>query len=222
MGGSHRMPSKAAPSNAGAAQQTSASTSRSLLAALRGQEPEAWQRLVSLYAPLVYHWCRKMELADQDAADIFQEVFQSVARGIATFHKDGPDDTFRGELETGDGRKRRQQMRLHLARGARVARQDRVARHRNGREPALPDGCICDGEGRAGSRLCGERGNRQGEAHRGEPPDGPRVTTDARGWTRIAADFDSIREDAVPSAEICDRLPARGIVLLRRELWSLH
>jgi RNA polymerase sigma-70 factor (ECF subfamily) len=86
-----------------------------LLAALRDEEPAAWQRLVSLYAPLVYYWCRKMDLAEQDAADVFQEVFQAVARRIRSFHKDGADDTFRGWLCTIT----RNKVRDHLRRESR-------------------------------------------------------------------------------------------------------
>jgi RNA polymerase sigma-70 factor (ECF subfamily) len=80
--------------------RSSTSTSRSLLARLNANEPLAWDRLVSLYAPLVWHWCRRMNLPRQDAADVFQEVFQAVATNIRTFHKDRPGDTFRGWLRT--------------------------------------------------------------------------------------------------------------------------
>jgi RNA polymerase sigma-70 factor (ECF subfamily) len=73
-------------------------TSLSLLFRLRENDAAAWDRLVILYAPLVYYWCRKLGLPDQDAADIFQDVFQSVATKIASFHKDQPGDTFRGWL----------------------------------------------------------------------------------------------------------------------------
>jgi RNA polymerase sigma-70 factor (ECF subfamily) len=74
------------------------STSRSLLRRLRDDEPAAWERLTALYAPLVYHWCRRMGLAEQDMPDVFQQVFQSVALHIEAFQKDGPRDTFRGWL----------------------------------------------------------------------------------------------------------------------------
>src|SRR5262245_31788094 len=57
--------------------------------------PAAWERLTSLYAPLVYHWCRGMHLAEQDMPDVFQQVFQSVALHIQGFHSDRPGDTFR-------------------------------------------------------------------------------------------------------------------------------
>ena len=80
--------------------RASTSTSRSLLARLHANEPAAWDRLVSLYAPLVWHWCGKMNLAPQDIADVFQEVFQAVALKIGTFRKDRPGDTFRGWLRT--------------------------------------------------------------------------------------------------------------------------
>lgn len=35
----------------------------------------AWERLVSLYAPLVYHWCRQAGLLAAEAANLGQEVF---------------------------------------------------------------------------------------------------------------------------------------------------
>lgn len=76
------------------------STSRSLLVRLRDDDPEAWDRLVTLYSPLVYHWCGKMSLPEQDMADVFQEVFQSVARNIHVFRKEKSSDTFRGWLRT--------------------------------------------------------------------------------------------------------------------------
>lgn len=75
-------------------------TSLSLLYRLKANEAAAWDRLVLLYAPLVYHWCRKLELPEQDAADIFQDVFQSLASKISTFRKEQPGDTFRGWLRT--------------------------------------------------------------------------------------------------------------------------
>lgn len=76
------------------------STSRSLLARLHTNDPAAWDRLIALYAPLVWSWCRKMNLAHQDMADVFQEVFKSVAAHFQSFHKDQPGDTFRGWLRT--------------------------------------------------------------------------------------------------------------------------
>ena len=73
-------------------------THLSLLLRLKANDAAAWNRLVVLYAPLVYYWCRKLDLPDQDADDVFQDVFQSVAAKIATFRKEQPGDTFRGWL----------------------------------------------------------------------------------------------------------------------------
>jgi RNA polymerase sigma-70 factor (ECF subfamily) len=47
---------------------------------------------------MVLHWCRRRHLQAQDAADIFQEVFQAIATHIATFRKKDDSDTFRGWL----------------------------------------------------------------------------------------------------------------------------
>lgn len=80
--------------------RSSYGTSRSLIDRVRADDTDAWSRLVSLYAPLVAHWCRRWRLAESDAADVFQEVFQSVARHIATFRNDRRHDTFRGWLRT--------------------------------------------------------------------------------------------------------------------------
>lgn len=78
----------------------SSATSRSLLERAKADDAAAWDRLVSLYAPLVFHWCRRWNLQDEDVADIFQEVFQAVVAHIAGFRKEKPGDTFRGWLRT--------------------------------------------------------------------------------------------------------------------------
>ena len=60
----------------------------------------AWDRLSLLYAPLVFHWCRRRGLREADAADIVQDVFQAVATHLQPFRKQEPADTFRGWLRT--------------------------------------------------------------------------------------------------------------------------
>ncbi len=76
------------------------STSQSLLSRLRKDDAQAWDRLVRLYSPLVYYWCRQQRLSDQEIPDVVQEVFRSVATNIERFRKDRPRDTFRGWLRT--------------------------------------------------------------------------------------------------------------------------
>jgi RNA polymerase sigma-70 factor (ECF subfamily) len=85
---------------AGPASQPSTSTSRSLLERVRADDAAAWERLVGLYSPLVYHWCRQYGVQDHDAADVFQEVFQSIATHIGSFRREKPGDTFRGWVRT--------------------------------------------------------------------------------------------------------------------------
>ena len=58
----------------------SAATSLTLLARVKANDAQAWQRLSDIYGPFVYHWCRKSGFQAADAADIVQEVFYSVAR----------------------------------------------------------------------------------------------------------------------------------------------
>jgi RNA polymerase sigma-70 factor (ECF subfamily) len=84
---------------------SSTATSRSLIDRVRTDDPTAWERLVSLYAPLVAYWCRRRGLSDADAADVFQEVFRSVAVHIGDFRSHRAGDTFRGWLRTIAGNK---------------------------------------------------------------------------------------------------------------------
>jgi RNA polymerase sigma-70 factor (ECF subfamily) len=76
------------------------STSQSLLADAKLADPEAWERLVKLYAPLVACWCRRWGVAEQDVTDVLQEVFAAVAGHLDRFRKQQPTDTFRGWLLT--------------------------------------------------------------------------------------------------------------------------
>jgi RNA polymerase sigma-70 factor (ECF subfamily) len=78
--------------------ENTARTPASLLAGIRAGDEGAWHRLVDLYGPLVYYWCRRAGLAPEDVADVAQEVFRSVASGIGTFRKSKPSNSFRGWL----------------------------------------------------------------------------------------------------------------------------
>lgn len=81
------------------------STSPSLLARVRSQEHAAWERLVRLYGPLVYRWCRDLRVAPQDAADVVQEVFMVVFQRLDTFQRDREGYGFRKWLRTVTKRK---------------------------------------------------------------------------------------------------------------------
>jgi RNA polymerase sigma-70 factor (ECF subfamily) len=75
-------------------------TSASLLLRIKERDPAAWERFVLLYTPLVYHWCRRAGLPEEDAADVGQEVFAAVARLIPEFRYRQVGGTFRGWLWT--------------------------------------------------------------------------------------------------------------------------
>lgn len=49
---------------------------------------------------MVLSWCRGWGLQDEDAADVFQDVFQAVASHINGFRRERSGDTFRGWLRT--------------------------------------------------------------------------------------------------------------------------
>ena len=88
------------PNFSAASPQSAGETSLSLLARASGNEAEGWRRLVYLYSPLVFFWARRAGLSDADAADVVQEVWQSVAGALARFHRDEQKGTFRGWLWT--------------------------------------------------------------------------------------------------------------------------
>jgi len=75
-------------------------TSASLLARARAEDPEAWRGLVRIYAPLVYGWCRAAGLQPADAADLVQEVFASVFKGLDKYRGTGRHGSFRAWLST--------------------------------------------------------------------------------------------------------------------------
>jgi len=76
--------------------RTVAETSLSLLDSLRNAPDErAWQRLVSLYTPLVRNWLRRFEAEPQDSDDLVQEVFIVVLRRLGDFERGPRTGAFR-------------------------------------------------------------------------------------------------------------------------------
>ena len=76
------------------------STSMPLIRRVKDADPEAWNRLVRLYTPLVFYWCHQAGLSQHDTADVAQEVFRSLSGAIGSFRHDQVGDTFRGWLRT--------------------------------------------------------------------------------------------------------------------------
>ncbi len=76
------------------------SVSSTLLERVKARRPEAWERLVDLYGPVVYRWCRQAGVSREDAADVVQEVFSSVAGHVADFRRENRGDSFTAWLAT--------------------------------------------------------------------------------------------------------------------------
>jgi RNA polymerase sigma-70 factor, ECF subfamily len=76
------------------------SISTTLLERIRTRHPEAWRRLVQLYGPVVYRWCRQLGVSHADAPDVVQEVFAGVTVSVERFHRDSPEESFGAWLRT--------------------------------------------------------------------------------------------------------------------------
>ena len=77
---------------------SSGATSRSLLDRVKADDGAAWETLVGLYGPVVYRWVKRWDVSEHEAADVFQDVFHSLAKNIGEFRKENAGDTFRGWL----------------------------------------------------------------------------------------------------------------------------
>jgi len=89
-----------------------------LLERAQRRESAAWDRLVHIFGPLVYKWCRLKGLQPTDARDIGQEVFQAVYAKLDGFQRHRDQDTFRGWLRVVTNNKMRDAWRRQQRRNA--------------------------------------------------------------------------------------------------------
>jgi len=76
-------------------------TSVSLLDRARGaNDAAAWDRLVSLYTPLIRAWLRRQAAPASDDQDLVQEVMTVVVRRLAEFEHNGRPGAFRTWLRS--------------------------------------------------------------------------------------------------------------------------
>lgn len=80
-------------------QSRDSSTCASLIRRVQNDDRVAWERLSTLYGPVVYGWARQNGLQPQDAADVMQDVFQSLTKNIGKYQH-AANGTFRGWLWT--------------------------------------------------------------------------------------------------------------------------
>ena len=115
-------------------------TGTTLLGRIKNKDPDGWERFVHLYSPLIFRWCRQSGLSETDAADVGQEVFQAVLRGIANFRRERPGDTFRGWLRTIVQNKLRDRKRQLIPGGIGVGGEAETLTYLNAAAPAdLPE-----------------------------------------------------------------------------------
>ena len=117
----------------------SSATSPSLIARVRAGEASAWDRVVTLYAPLVFHWCRRARLQAHDIEDVFQEVFRAVAEHVDEFRRDRPGDSFRGWLRAITANKVRDHFRRRQGLPAAAGGTEAQQRLQAVAEPAADD-----------------------------------------------------------------------------------
>lgn len=75
-------------------------TSISLLDRVKSGEENAWERMVTLYYPLVCQWCVAKGLQPHDSVDVAQEAFVAVAKSIGRFRRETQRDSFCAWLRT--------------------------------------------------------------------------------------------------------------------------
>lgn len=75
-------------------------TSPTLMARVCAGDAEGWTRFVKLYGPLVYSWCRRAGLTEEDASDVSQDVFTTLSTKLDQYRSDRPGDSFRRWLKT--------------------------------------------------------------------------------------------------------------------------
>lgn len=76
-------------------------TSLSLLDRARhNADPESWDRLVRLYAPLMKRWLARYQVQDSDADDLVQEVLTVILRELPNFQHNRQAGAFRNWLRT--------------------------------------------------------------------------------------------------------------------------
>ncbi len=77
-----------------------AQTSASLLDRLHDPRSPEWERMLSVYAPLIRNWLRRYDALADDAEDLVQEVLAVVVRRMPEFSHNGRTGAFRAWLRT--------------------------------------------------------------------------------------------------------------------------
>lgn len=79
---------------------SSQSTSTSLLKRVVEGDQDAWARFVAIYGAFIYARCRRCSVLPQDAADLVQNVLNRVHKSISQLRRDQPGQGLRQWLRT--------------------------------------------------------------------------------------------------------------------------
>ena len=71
---------------------TGLTLSTTLFQRISDLESSAWSVFVQIYGPVVYRWCRRDGLSDDEAADVGQDVFRAVSTSIQRFERSTTSD----------------------------------------------------------------------------------------------------------------------------------
>ncbi len=80
--------------------RSSGSLSTSVLERALVGDQGAFRKITDLCDGLVYSWCRKQGLTEEDAKDVSQEVFTTVAMKLGNFRRESSNDSFRAWIRT--------------------------------------------------------------------------------------------------------------------------
>jgi len=97
-------------------------------------DPTAWEKLVKLYAPLVFSWCEREGLTRSESEDVSQDVFVSISKDLKKFNPK-LRGSFRGWVRTITRRRVIDFFRMHGKERAQVAEPDAVPAPSNNSNP---------------------------------------------------------------------------------------
>ncbi len=92
--------------------------STSLLDGAKRMDSTSWSRLVTTFGPIVYGWSRAAGISAAGSADVVQDVFVTVARGIGSFERQKESGSFRSWLATITRSRVRDHLRIRARREA--------------------------------------------------------------------------------------------------------
>lgn len=75
-----------------------ASTEKSLLIRAKNGSEQAWEKMVEVYRPMIFHWLIQHDVVRQDAEDISQDILITMIERLSDFEHNGNPGAFRSWL----------------------------------------------------------------------------------------------------------------------------